>query len=204
MRSTLGVGKPDKYSYGGGTFPNGVITVDVPDYQHSKQPRAAGPLLHPGDPLPNLPTPFAAAQVPLPDQKAAADNPTSPFAATSLRPRLSLSPSVQKALGPRGVSVSPLPGVAAGQPSLIKGSGRLGSAPAAAGPKMQPLILPSVATLTPAGNLRRHKSTPHLGNKLVAQPSVAQTAGKHLHCCLFSAKHASMGCVCLQPASSHA
>lgn len=167
VKSTLGVGKPDKFSYGGGTFPNGVITVNVPNYQQHKQPHVNAPLLHPGDPLPNLPTPFAAAQVPLPDQKPAADNPASPFGPTSLRHGLSLTPSVQKALGPRGVSVSPLPQGAV-QPSMIRGSDRLGSAPPTAGPTVQPLVQPSVATLTPAGKLRRHKSTPHLGNRLDA------------------------------------
>lgn len=164
VKSTLGVGKQDKYSYGGGTFPNGVITVNVPNYQQRQQPRPKAPLLHPADPLPNLPTPFAAAQLPLPDQSSAIDSLAAPAAAEGLTQGLGLSPAVQKALAPRGASVSPnLIQVGAGQPAMIRGSGRLGSVPATAGPKMHSLALPSVATLTPAGNLRRHRSTPHLG-----------------------------------------
>ena len=163
VKSTLGVGKQDKYSYGGGTFPNGVITVNVPNYQQRQQPRPKAPLLHSADPLPNLPTPFAAAQLPLPDQNSAIDSLASPAAAEGLTQGLGLSPAVQKALAPRGASVSPNIQGGAGQPATIRGSGRLGSAPATAGPKMHSLALPSVATLTTAGNLRRHRSTPHLG-----------------------------------------
>lgn len=159
VQSSLGIGKPDKYSYGGGTFPNGVITVNVPNYQQRHQPVTSTPLLHPGDPLPNLPTPFAAAQVPLPDQASAQDTFASPTAA---QPHgLTLSPAVENALGPGGISASPVPPGTAGRASMIRGSGRLGSAPPAAGPKMQPMALPPVSTL--AGNLKRHRSTPHLG-----------------------------------------
>ena len=68
VKSKLGVGKEDKYGYGHSVGQPGVISVNVPDYQHHAQRHQALQQARViGQPVPQLPTPFAAAQVPLPD-----------------------------------------------------------------------------------------------------------------------------------------
>lgn len=67
-KSKLGVGQEDKYSYGHSIGPSGVLAVTVPNYQLQAQRRQALQQAQmTGQQLPQLPTPFAAAQVPLPD-----------------------------------------------------------------------------------------------------------------------------------------
>lgn len=68
VKSKLGVDKEDKFSYGHSLGPSGVLAVDVPNYQLQDQRRQASQQAQmAGQQLPQLPTPFAAAQVPLPD-----------------------------------------------------------------------------------------------------------------------------------------
>ena len=67
-KSKLGVGIEDRFSYGQSVGPSGVIAVDVPNYQHHAQRQQALQQARVvGQRVPQLPTPFAAAQVPLPD-----------------------------------------------------------------------------------------------------------------------------------------
>ena len=179
VKSTLGIGKPDKYDYGGGTFPKGVITVNMPDHQRRQSSHPSGPLRHPGDPLPNLPTPFAAAQLPLPDQKHFPGTPASSATAdpTGLA-GLTLSPTARKVsgppTGPRAISISPLPRNTGSQPPAVKLSGRLGSAPPGTATRAQAPSFAAVPSIAPPGALRRLRTSPHVGmirlQKAVKQP----------------------------------
>jgi len=68
MKNKLGIGQEDRYDYGHSGGPRGVIAVEVPNYQRHRQRQMPAHITGlVGQPLPKLPTPFAAAQVPLPD-----------------------------------------------------------------------------------------------------------------------------------------
>lgn len=179
-KSKLGVGKEDKFSYGHSVGPSGVISVDVPNYQHRAQrQQALQQARMVGQSVPQLPTPFAAAQVPLPDDDEGVGGnkvvtrvgsiPLTDDAKTiadivgGAASRRSSTPLLRQALVP-------------GQPSAAPMTSRLGSAPPG-------IKRPSALGIRPASSLLPlHKSAPGLGkpcSSSVCQASLHEVSPKH-------------------------
>lgn len=159
VKSRLGVGKEDKFSYGHSVGPTGVISVNVPNYQHHAQRQQAFQQAQMGgQPVPQLPTPFAAAQVPLPDDgdvegagghmppSRAGSNPFTDHAKTAA------GGAAAKRTSSHLQRQSLVPGRASAAPVTT----RLGSAP--------PGIKRPSAMGNRLGSSPHHKSAPGLGN----------------------------------------
>ena len=160
VKSRLGVGQEDRFSYGQSVGPNGVLSVDVPNYQLRAQRQQTMQPQMTLQPLPKLPTPFAAAQVPLPDDSDGARRMSLSRAGSNLLAEhaktLAAAPLMRHS-AQRG----PLPlrrqSLVPGQASVAPKQSRLGSAP----PSIRRLSAPG---LTPGPSLLpRHNSAPGLG-----------------------------------------
>lgn len=174
MKNKLGIGQEDRYDYGQSGGPRGVIAVEVPNYQRHRQrqmPAHITGLI--GQPLPKLPTPFAAAQVPLPDDNddLGGHMPLSRAGSIPLadaRALAHLGDKVKDTSGKRG-SVPLRQALAPGQAAIGGTSNRLGSAPPGIRPRPSFAPLPGAAALglPGAGIAPRHQSAPHLGPTFV-------------------------------------
>lgn len=159
-KSKLGVGKEDKFSYGHSVGPTGVISVNVPNYQHHAQrQQALQHTLVAGQPVPQLPTPFAAAQVPLPtddddDEGAGGHMPPSRVGSNPFtdHAKTMAGGAAAKRTSSHLQRQSLLPGQASAAPVTT----RLGSAP--------PGIKRPSAIGIRLGSSPHHKSAPGLGS----------------------------------------
>lgn len=161
VKSKLGVGKEDKFSYGHSVGPSGVISVDVPNYQHHAQRQQALRQTQMSyQPMPKLPTPFAAAQMPLPDEQDGAGGrmPLSRAGSISLTDHAKTIAEVTGgASGRRGSLSAQRQALVPGQASVAPVHTRLGSAP----PGIKSI---SVSGIRPGPSLLpHHKSAPGLG-----------------------------------------
>lgn len=182
MKNKFGIGQEDRYEYGHSGGPRGVIAVEVPNYQrHRQRQRPAHLTGLVGQPLPKLPTPFAAAQVPLPDDNddLGGHMPLSRAGSIPLadaRALAHLGDKVKDTSGKRG-SVPLRQALTPGQAAVGGMSTRLGSAPPGIRPRPSFAPLPGAAALglPGAGIAPRHQSAPHLGPTpalcLMLQPS---------------------------------
>lgn len=158
VKSKLGVGKEDKFSYGHSDGPSGVISVNVPNYQHRAQRQQAlqqSRLV--AQPVPQLPTPFAAAQVPLPDDDGGAggDRLLSRAGSTALTDHAKTVADI--AAAKRSSTPLQRQSLVPGQASVAPVTTRLGSAP----PGIKRHSAPGIrlgSSLLPL-----HKSAPGLG-----------------------------------------
>lgn len=174
MKNKLGMGQEDRYDYGHSGGPRGVITVEVRNYQRHRQRQMPAHLTGlVGQPLPKLPTPFAAAQVPLPDDNDDLGGlmPLSRAGSIPLadaRALAHLGEKVKDTSGKRG-SVPLRQALMPGQAAVGGVSNRLGSAPPGIRPRPSFAPLPGAAALglPGAGIAPRHQSAPHLGSTSV-------------------------------------
>lgn len=177
VKNKFGIGQEDRYSYGHSGGPRGVIAVEVPNYQRRRQhQRTVQNAKLTGQPLPNLPTPFAAAQVPLPDgnEDITGHMPLSRAGSIPLADARMLTPFGKKVgdmSGKRGSVPLQRQALMAGQAAVAGGSTRLGSAPAPMRPRPSTasLLGPTPAGLPGASAAPRHHSAPHLGQTSMSQ-----------------------------------
>ena len=165
-KSKLGVGKEDQFSYGQSVGPSGVIAVDVPNYQHHAQrqqalQQALQQAQMAGQAVPQLPTPFAAAQVPLPDDNEGAGA-HMPFSKAGSILLTDHSKTIADIVAGTAARPSPLPlqrqSQVPGQASAAPVTTRLGSAP----PCIKRISAPGIRL--GSSMLPHHKSAPGLGN----------------------------------------
>lgn len=161
-KSRLGVGKEDKFSYGQSVGPSGVIAVDVPNYQHQAQRQQALQQTRTvRQPAPQLPTPFAAAQVPLPDDDEGPGGNMFPSRAGSI-PLTDHAKTIADIAGGAAAKRSSTPlqrrSLVPGQAYAAPVTTRLGSAP----PGIKRFSLPGIRP--GSSMLPLHRSAPGLGN----------------------------------------
>ncbi|KAL0018632.1 hypothetical protein WJX77_009530 [Trebouxia sp. C0004] len=169
MKNKLGIGQEDRYDYGHSGGPRGVIAVEVPNYQRHWQRQMPAHITGlVGQPLPKLPTPFAAAQVPLPDDNddLGGHMPLSragPIPLADARALAHMGDKVKGTSGKRG-SVALRQALMPGQAAVGGMSTRLGSAPPSIRPRPSFAPLPGAAALglSGAGVAPRYQSAPHL------------------------------------------
>ena len=184
VKSRLGIGQEDRYRYGAFGGPTGVISVAVPNYQrqqqHRRQHLQSAQLT--GQPLPNLPTPFAAAQVPLPDddELSGSQIPHSRAGSIQLRSNPKILVDVVGGTMEKRMSL-PLhrQSLVPGQATVAPLNARLGSAPPGSNhPSMPPLPDAAVAP--------RYQSAPGIG-ELFIQPQTSLCIWSHV--CESSHRH---------------
>ena len=169
-KSKLGVGQEDKYSYGHSIGPSGVLAVDVPNYQLQAQRRQTLQQAQmTGQQLPQLPTPFAAAQVPLPDDSEPGETHLPHSRAGSLPSTTHPNASADLAGGTaaqRGSTPLHRQSLVPGHASAAPGASRLGSAP----PGIK--VKPASGIRRGSSVLPQHKSAPGLGKLLCSNSHI--------------------------------
>ncbi len=160
LKSRLGIGQEDKYRHGHSGGVTGVISVEVPHWQrHVQRPQTAQIARLAGRPLPTLPTPFAAAQVPLPDDHEGTGGkmPLSRADSIPLGDTRTLANVDGDTSGKRSSVPLQRQSLVPGQTAVAGVSTRLGSAP----PGLKPRL--SLAGVAGGTGPIRHQSAPGLG-----------------------------------------
>lgn len=179
-KSKLGVGKEDKFRYGHSVGPSGVIAVDVPNYQHHAQrQQALQQARMVGQAVPQLPTPFAAAQVPLPDDVEGVGGNQLVTTVGSIPPTDDVK-TIADIAGGAAAKRSSTPflrqSLVPGQASAAPVTSRMGSAPPG-------IKRPSALGIRPGSTLLPlHRSAPGLGkpsSSSLRQVSLHEVVPKH-------------------------